>query len=368
MTEAVRKFVALAMAIVFAGSVAAAGGPQSQQPGSTERGSQDEGAAFRFRSGVELVNVSATVSDTAGRFVSGLGKDEFVVYEDDILQQVTHFSAERVPVSLGIVVDTSGSMAGEKIRAARAAIDRFINDLLGPEDEVFIMYFTDEATLLQEWTTDRRLLGRATAKLAANGGTAMYDAVARAVSIAAQGQHRKKALLVISDGNDTSSTIKLRQVKQQIRESEVIVYAIGIDGDSPRSTIRQPVPPRRQPIPMPQPFPFPPGRRGWWQEQQAIAQFGQPPIFRPRSSGRSNEGVNAGALRDMTDETGGRTEIIAEPRDLDPATASIADELSRQYYLGYASTGRRDGRWHVIRVEVRNRNYTVRARRGYTAS
>ena len=78
--------------------------------------------------------------------------------------------------------------------------------------------------------------------------------------------------------------------------------------------------------------------------------------------------MNVVALRDMTDDSGGRTEIIRDARDLNPSTASIADELSKQYYLGYPSAGKKDGRWHVIRVEVRNRNYRVRARRGYMAS
>jgi Ca-activated chloride channel family protein len=355
MTRGIRKVVALAIA----GLACAVAVPQAQQPPSTGQVEQDE-PAFRFRSGVELINVAATVSDSSGRFVSGLRKEDFLVYEDGELQNVTHFSADRVPVSLGIVVDTSGSMAGEKIRAARAAIERFVNTLLGPDDEVFLMYFTDETTLLQGWTTDRRLLGRATAKLAANGGTAMYDAVAEAVTLAAQGQHRKKALVVISDGNDTSSHTSLRNVKQQIRESEVMVYAIGIDGDSEPTLRRYPSPPRR---PIPMPFPFPPRRGpGGWREQS------QPPIFQPRNIGARDDGVNAGALRVMTDDSGGRTEIIAEARDLDPATASIADELSRQYSLGYPSAGRKDGRWHAIRVEVRDKNYTVRARRGYTAS
>jgi VWFA-related protein len=78
--------------------------------------------------------------------------------------------------------------------------------------------------------------------------------------------------------------------------------------------------------------------------------------------------VNVVALRDITDDSGGRTEIIRDSRDLDPATANIADELSRQYYLGYAASGKKDGRWHSIRVQVRNGNYRVRARRGYVAS
>src|SRR5881396_2689150 len=90
-----------------------------QQPPAPKPADQDDG--FRFKSGVELVNVTATVSDASGRFVPGLRQDDFIVYEDDVAQTVTHFSDERVPVSLGIVLDTSGSMKGEKIQAAKAA-------------------------------------------------------------------------------------------------------------------------------------------------------------------------------------------------------------------------------------------------------
>ena len=96
---------------------------------------------------------------------------------------------------------------------------------------------------------------------------------------------------------------------------------------------------------------------------QPLPQFGQ---GWPRST-RSDDRVNVASLRDMTDDSGGRTEIIRGPRDLDPATAGIADELSKQYYLGYQSTGKKDGRWHSIRVEAHNRNYRVRARKGYIA-
>ena len=96
---------------------------------------QDE---FRFKSGVDLINVTATVVDRNGRFVPGLGQGDFVVYEENELQEVTHFSNERVPVSLGLVLDTSGSMVGEKITNALMAVDRFLTKLLSPEDEIFL--------------------------------------------------------------------------------------------------------------------------------------------------------------------------------------------------------------------------------------
>src|SRR5262245_48362348 len=106
-----------------------------------------EQEGFRFKSGVELVNVTATVTNDDGRFVSGLRREDFSVYEDGRLQDVSHFSADRVPVSLGIVLDTSGSMSTEKMAAARSAIDRLIYDLLDKDDELLLFQFATHATL-----------------------------------------------------------------------------------------------------------------------------------------------------------------------------------------------------------------------------
>jgi Ca-activated chloride channel family protein len=318
---------------------------------------------FRFRSGVELINVTATVSDTSGRFVSGLTQDDFIVYDDDQRVEVTHFSAERVPVSLGIALDTSGSMIGEKMSAARGAIARFVNELLEQNDELFLYRFSNYPVLVQGWTRDRRDLIEPLGRLMPYGATAMYDAIARAIPLAQQGRNRKKALVVISDGNDTSSRTDVRDLKQQIRESEVLVYAVGIDGEGDRTARRAPSPPVRIPIPTPAPFPGGP-RGGRWPQPQPQP---QPPTGVSRAPS-SDDRVNAAALREITDDSGGRTEIVRGPTDLDPATAGIADELSKQYYLGYTSLGRKDGRWHAIRVEVRNRSYHVRARRGYVAN
>ena len=336
--------------------------PQQQPPARPE--SDEQG--FRFKSGVELINVTATVADQNGRFVSGLQQDDFLVYEDDQPVTVTHFNSERVPVSLGIAVDTSGSMAGQKIEAARSALDRFLFDLLDRDDEFFLYRFSSAPMLLQDWTRDRQQLTRGLGRMVANGGTAMYDAVAEALPLAARGHNRKKALLVISDGNDTQSTVSVREVKAQIRETEVLVYAIGIDGEG-EPTMRS-NPPR---VPMPIPFPFPgrggrPGTGGGWPgTRPPVGGGGSGPW---RRSSANDDRVNVAALREMTDDSGGRTEIVRDARDLNPATANIADELSKQYYLGYPSSGKKDGRWHSIRVELRNRNYRVRARRGYVAS
>ncbi len=353
MTPRTASSIAAASLGLFVASV------HGQQP------APQQGDGFRFKSGIELINVTATVSDANGRFVSGLQKNDFTVYEDDHPVEVTHFDAERVPVSLGIALDTSGSMVGEKMDAARAALNRLLVILLDPEDEIFLYRFSNYPALIQGWTSDRQPLLRALERLVPNGGTAMYDTVVDAVPLIAKGQRRKKALLIISDGRDTSSTATPGDVKRAIRESEALVYAIGIDCSTTDVRRRQDDP-QLQLGQMPMPFPLPGGRRGW------------PPVpprpTAPRPPDRGtwlracSDPVDVAALRDLTDDSGGRTEVIREPHDLDPATAGIADELSKQYYLGYPAVAPRDGHWHSIRVELKDKGYRVRARRGYTAS
>jgi Ca-activated chloride channel family protein len=355
--------VRLAVPAFLAIAIAAMATPRAQQAPARPDDS------FRFKSGVELINVTATVSDASGRFVSGLRQEDFLVFEDNQPQTITHFSAERVPVSLGIVLDTSGSMAGEKMDAARSALDRFLYELLDRDDEIFLYRFSDTPVLVQGWTSDRRQLTRALDRASPTGGTAMYDAVAEAVPLAQSGKNRKKALVIISDGNDTSSQTTVSELKQMIRESEVLVYAIGIDGDGDPIFGRQPpgtFPPRVPPPPtrLPIPRPFPPGRR-----PPGLRPPGYQAAQRPgRAVRSSSERVNVVALRDLTDDSGGRTEIVRDSIDLNPATANIAAELSQQYYLGYPANGKRDGRWHAIRVDVKNPTYRVRARRGYVAN
>jgi len=332
--------------------------------GGTLDGSQDtqtEQEGFRFRTGVELVNVTATVTDSRGRFVAGLRREDFRLFEDDQTREITHFSNERVPVSLGILLDTSGSMAGEKMAAARSAVDRFLVQLLHPEDEVFLFTFNDEPRLVSDWTTDRREVSRLLGRVRAGGGTAMYDALTEAVPMAQSGRHRKKAVVVISDGNDTDSRTDVGDLRRLIRETEVLVYAVGIDGDAPDIFTRgRGMPPPRFPVPLPFPFPGGGGRN----------RFPQPggggPLPRGGPTPRDYR-VNERALREITDDSGGRTELVRDAPDIDPATAGIAEELSQQYYLGYPAGAARDGRWHTIRVEVRDASYKVRARRGYIA-
>jgi VWFA-related protein len=336
---------------------------------------------FSFRSNTDLINVTVTVTDANGRFVPGLTRDDFVVYEDGRPQVVQQFDSDRVPVSLGIALDTSGSMAGEKIQAAQAALNRFLFDLLGKNDQVFLYRFDSQPQLIQGWTSDRGAVSRALGTANARGGTALYDTVAEAIPLAQKGSERKKALLVISDGEDQNSHLGLRDAQQLIRESEVLVYGIAIDpsgraySSSPyagsysnpqtSAPARQPSAPSGPPRPSPFPGKKPPAPSAPAAPAPAAPARPGPGNSSPRNYGSGSVGVNA--LHALTDDSGGRTEVIQGPRDLDPATAGIADELSRQYFLGYISTQPKDGKWHEIEVQVRKGQFHVRARKGYIA-
>jgi VWFA-related protein len=359
-----RRTAALFLSAIAVATVASISGQQQQEPG-----------VFRFKTGVELINVTATVTDGTGRFVPGLKKEDFRLFEDGQEQQITHFNSERVPVSLGLVVDTSGSMEGERWANAKLALHRFLFELLDPDDEVFLYRFDNQPELVEGWTTDRQRIANGLARIRPRGATSLYDAVAEAVPLAQTGRHRKKAIVIISDGNDTNSRSALRDLRQAIRESEVLIYAIGIETQARMSTSGRPQPPVLTPPPqappqgprMPVPLPFPvPGRKN-----PPVHPPTMPPASPPQGTTFRqglDDRVNVTALRDITDDSGGRTEIVRSVRDLDPATASVADELSKQYYLGYTAQGRRDGQWHTIRLEVRDGRYLVRARRGYVAT
>ena len=215
--------------------------------------------------------------------------------------------------------------------------------------------FSADPDLVHDWTNNRDAVTRSLARVNPAGGTAMYDAVAEAVPMAQGGQNRKKAIVLISDGNDTNSRLDVSEVRQMVRETEVLVYAVGIDGQG-EPTISRTGHRRRSCVRRRRFRSRMPGGGG----RAAAFRF---PMPAPRGGsgggitrGGADDRVNVVALREITDDSGGRTEIVRDPRDLDPATASIADELSKQYYIGYPSPGHRDGRWHNIRVELRDRS------------
>jgi len=325
-----------------------------------------------FKGGVDLVSVSATVTDERGHFVEGLQKEDFRLLEDGREMPIAQFSSARVPVSLGIVLDSSDSMSGERMNQARRALDELLNRLRNHEDEMCLFSFDEEPRLLQGWTTERDAIRRALRDVDPTGRTALYDAVSQAVGYVSTGRHRKKALLVISDGNDTASRQAVPAVKRQIQESELLVYAIGVDasrtffrGTAPRwSRQRGLVPQRpRPPIRIPVPIPGSPGRPGG----RDPLPFPPPPP-RGHAPPLDDDPVDSGSLRSLTDDSGGRTEIVRSTSDLGPATSGIADELNRQYYLAYVSAAEADGKWHVIELGVRDPAHKVRARRGFLAT
>lgn len=269
-----------------------------------------------FRSGVDLTSVNATVVDADGRLVLGLTPDDFQILEDGEPQAVSQFVGERVPVSLGVLVDTSDSMFGPRLRDARVAIDRFLLDLLDREDEFFVLSFNHAPHLLTDWTAEPRTVRAALDALQPSGATAAYDAVLSGLPLFERRHRQRGALVIVSDGADTASDATVYDVRNALLRSDAFVYAIAIDGSA----------------------------------NQAI-----------------NTSVNPQALREITDPSGGRTEVVKTTSDLQAATAQIADELSHQYLLGYSSSHGQDGRFHSIRVRAKRAGLTVRARTGYMA-
>ena len=265
-----------------------------------------------FKTGVEIISITATVFDPEGHLVTGLGREAFEVFEDGEKQTITAFTSERVPIGLGLLLDASDSMYGKRIHDARAAVHRFLFDLLDAADEFFLFAFNHRPWPLTAWTRGQMEVERALDATIPSGGTAIYDAVLESLPLMARRTRQRAAILVISDGADTASTASVRDVKSALLRSDAFVYAIAID--SP--------------------------------ERQAI-----------------NTRVNADTLREITNDSGGRTEVVHGSEELADATARIAQELNSQYVLGYSSTHQPDGRFHSIRV--RAAGCRVNARRGY---
>jgi VWFA-related protein len=270
-----------------------------------------------LQSGIEIISITATVTDKDGSLVTGLGREAFAVFEDGVSQTITQFTNERVPVGLGVALDISDSMFGKRIQDARAAVDRFLFELLDEQDEFFILAFNHQPRTLTGWTHVPEDVRRALDGIKPFGGTAAYDAVIESLPMLERRSRQRAAVLLISDGADTASNANIRDVRSALHRSDAFVYAIAIDS------------PERQPI---------------------------------------NTRVNAQALREITAESGGRTEVVTNATELNEATARIAEELNSQYVLGYTSPRGADGQYHSIRVRVPGTEYRVRARTGYVAT
>jgi Ca-activated chloride channel family protein len=272
-------------------------------------------AAQTFRARVDTVQVTVTVVDAGGRVITGLSREDFEIHEDDVPQANTQFTDERVPVSLGVLLDASDSMRGQPIVDARAAVDRFVAVLLEGGDEAFVAAFNHLPRIVALWTRPPASLRGRLEPFRPSGGTAIYDALVASAPLFDRRLHTRAALLVISDGADTASDRNLRQARDVLRRTDPFVYAIAIDSAAATASTR----------------------------------------------------VNADALREITGPSGGYTEVVKGSAELGPATERIANELNNQYMLGYVPSKAPDGEWRGIRVRVKDRSYFTRARRGYYA-
>jgi Ca-activated chloride channel family protein len=270
----------------------------------------------RFESGIDLVSVTATVTNRDGQLVTGLPQEAFEVYEDGEPQTVTQFTSERVPVSLSVLLDVSDSMFGQRLVDARSAVERFLSSLLHEQDEFAVTAFNHQPIPLTAWTRDTGVVQAALAPLKPFGATALYDAMLAVLPMMRTRQRPRAAILIISDGADTASDATLRDVRSALLRSDAFVYAIAID---------------------------PPARR-------AI-----------------NETVNLSALNEITGGNGGNVELVHQTAEIDAATARIAHELNSQYVLGYVSATPPDGAYRSIRLRMKDPGFRVRARRGYIA-
>jgi VWFA-related protein len=303
-------------------SPAAAGEPAPQ--GTEQAAPQSPGqgpdtgdsGAFVFKKQVEEVVLHATVFDDKQRFVTNLEKNAFTVYEDGHPQTITSFRHEDIPVSIGIVVDNSGSMREkrQKVNAASLNLVRASN----PNDEVFIVNFNDEYYLDQDFTSNVNKLKEALEKVETRGGTALYDAVVASADWLKHGKLEKKVIFVVTDGEDTASSQSLEQAVRRLQaENGPTVYSIAILGDEEH----------------------------------------------PKRARR--------ALQVMSDRTGG---IAFFPKTLDEVDAisrSVAHDIRNQYTIGYKpSTPMSRGGYRSVKVDAKSRNYgklLVRTKSGYYA-
>lgn len=281
-----------------------------------------------IRVNTELVTLTATVTDKNGRYRADLKKEDFTVYENGTEQKLEYFNTgDRVPMSLGIVFDVSGSME-DKIEAVQDAVEHFVKEV-APGDEIFLVKFSDDADLVQDFTDDKKKILRTIQNLEPKGSTALYDAILLGLQKISEGKHRKRALLLLTDGNDTASSTKFDEITSLARKSEVIIYGLGIGH----------------------------GEKG----------SNHSGIF----DNRMKDTVDMRTLRVLADATGGNAYYLENAheggRDLvDEAAAEVAAELKQQYTLGYYPADKKEtGAFRQITVEVKDKSLRVRTKRGY---
>jgi Ca-activated chloride channel family protein len=274
-----------------------------------------------FRAAVDVVSLNVTVTDAAGHFVTDLPQDAFTVYEDGMPQEVRFFNRSNLPIALSILLDTSASMEDKMSTAQEAAIG-FIKRLRG-QDLGQVIDFDSRVLVSQTFTNNIPDLEDAIRKTQAGGSTSLHNAIyislkeLKKVQTRSADDVRRQAIVVLSDGEDTSSLVSFEEVLELAKRSETAIYAIGIRGKGPDHV------------------------RGSFNEADYV-------------------------LRELSQETGGRVFFAHTASELATIYGQISDELSSQYMIGYSSRNpKRDGAWRRIVVRVNQPNVTARTKQGY---
>jgi len=276
--------------------------PSSQSSSSGQQKPNSDFTQGPVITNTDLITVTVTVTDTYGRYVSGLGKGAFTVLDEKKPQEITYFSDDDSPVSVGVIFDVSGSMGGDKIKRARDALSKFIQTSHNM-DEYFLIAFNSRAQLLLDKTRDgNQVLDKLTFVQTRNN-TALYDACYLGVEKVQRGAHPKRALLLISDGQDNNSRYTFGELRRLLKESDVTLYGIGILSGSDAGS----------------------------------------------SMGMEGQGI----LDELASVSGGKAFFPRSNAEMDDIFEQIALELRHQYSIGYKPVNfTNDGRWHKIKVKV----------------
>ena len=265
----------------------------------------------------DLVTLSVTVTDTRGRHVEGLSKGDFTVLDNKTPQEITFFGDADEPASVAVVFDTSGSMSEGKIERAKEALARFIRTS-HPQDEFYLISFNSSAQVLLERTRDADAVAEKLTYVEPHGDTALYDAVYLGLERLARGAHRRRVLLLLSDGEDNRSRYSFGEVRRGLEESDVVIYGVGI------------------------------------------------------GTGYSRGSTGRETLEKLSATSGGRAFFPDGAAEMDVAFERIALELRHLYSVGYKPSGLAGaGEWHSLKVKVTrpagSPRLFVRSRRGYYA-
>jgi VWFA-related protein len=266
------------------------------------------------------------VTDRHGRFVSGLTAKDFTVEEDGRRQQIRNFARENeLPLTLAMLIDTSPSVR-PVFEEEKTTANAFLESILRTKDLALVIGFDRSVTLVQDYTENIKLLRRAIDELETGGGTSVYDAVYLACKEKLGSEAGRKAIILISDGEDTTSKVKFNEALFAAHQSDTIIYAISNSFSG-----------------------------------------GVFPYGRNRRTGSG--GGDIGTLRKFSTETGGATFVVNNQNTFAKIFEQIAQELRSQYSLGYNSTNSaRDGKFRQIKIIPRDSSYTIRARKGYYAA